>query len=92
MEADGNPDFETGFGTILTGLKPGQTYSLDFYQAGSQQLGFANGLNTTEQWIVGLGMVSQNFISTCNGCGPADAYMAGMTVRIPTRIRTKVSR
>ena len=39
MEADGNPAFETGFGTTLTGLTPGQTYELDFYQAASQQTG-----------------------------------------------------
>jgi hypothetical protein len=47
---------------------------LDFYQGGSQQLGFANGLNTTEQWIVSLGTSGLDF---CNGCGAADPYYGG---------------
>ncbi len=52
VEADGNPAFETGFGTTLTGLTAGQTYELDFYQAASQQTTFTG--DTTEQWIVRL--------------------------------------
>ena len=74
VEADGNPAFESGFNYLVTGLTPGQTYTLSFYQAGSQQTGFANGLNTTEQWIVSLGTAGMSF---CNGCGPADAYYGG---------------
>lgn len=48
VEADGNPSFESGFNYTVTGLTPGQTYTLSFYQAGSQQTGFGNGKNTTE--------------------------------------------
>jgi hypothetical protein len=53
VEADGNPLYEEGFNYLVTGLTPGQTYSLSFYQAASQQRGFTG--NTTEQWIVSLG-------------------------------------
>jgi len=74
VEADGNPSFESGFNYLLTGLTPGKTYTLSFYQAGSQQRGFASGLNTTEQWIVSLGTAGMSF---CNGCGPADGYYGG---------------
>jgi hypothetical protein len=74
VEADGNPGFESGFNYHVTGLTAGQTYELDFYQAGSQQSGFANGKNTTEQWIVSLGTAGMTF---CNGCGAADAYYGG---------------
>jgi hypothetical protein len=74
VEADGNPGFESGFNYLVTGLTPGDTYTLSFYQAGSQQTGFANGLNTTEQWIVSLGTSGMSF---CNGCGPVDAYYGG---------------
>lgn len=74
VEADGNPEYESGFNFALTGLTAGQTYTLSFYQAGSQQQGFANGLNTTQQWIVSLGTSGMTF---CNGCGAADSYYGG---------------
>jgi len=74
VEADGNPSFESGFNYEVTGLTVGQTYQLSFYQAGSQQTGFGNGLNTTEQWIVSLGTAGMTF---CNGCGAADSYYGG---------------
>jgi hypothetical protein len=74
VEADGNPSFESGFNYNVSGLVVGQTYSLSFYQAGSQQAGFGNGKNTTEQWIVSLGTQGMTY---CNGCGPADAYYGG---------------
>jgi hypothetical protein len=35
VEADGNPSFESSFNHQLTGLTPGQTYTLSFYQAAS---------------------------------------------------------
>jgi hypothetical protein len=53
VEADGNPAFESGFNYLVTGLLPGTTYSLSFYQAASQQTTFTGA--TTEQWIVSLG-------------------------------------
>jgi PEP-CTERM motif len=71
VEADANPSFESGFNYKLTGLTPGDTYSLSFYQAASQQTGFGNGLNTTEQWIVSLGTGG---FTTCFGCGPFNSY------------------
>ncbi|HVC61285.1 MAG TPA: PEP-CTERM sorting domain-containing protein [Acetobacteraceae bacterium] len=53
VEADGNPHYESGFSRELTGLTVGQTYTLSFYQAASQQNGFSG--STTNQWIVSLG-------------------------------------
>jgi len=53
VEADGNPTFESGFNYRVTGLTPGQTYTLSFYQGASQQTGFVG--TTTNQWIVSLG-------------------------------------
>ena len=35
VEADGNPIFESGFNYTVTGLTPGQTYTLTFYQGAS---------------------------------------------------------
>jgi PEP-CTERM motif len=71
VEADGNPLVSHAFSQTITGLTAGQTYTLGFYQAGSQQAGFANGLNTTEQWIVSLGT---DVLKACAGCGPVNAY------------------
>jgi len=67
VEADGNPIFASGFNYNVTGLTPGETYTLSFYQAASQQRGFTG--NTTEQWIVSLGTSG---LTTCIGCGPFD--------------------
>ena len=53
VEADGNPAFETGFGTVLTGLIPGQTYEWNFIKRPANRRDFTG--DTTEQWIVGLG-------------------------------------
>jgi hypothetical protein len=53
VQADGNPLFESTFNQSITGLTPGQTYTLSFWQAAGQQQGFSG--DTTEQWIVSLG-------------------------------------
>ncbi len=53
---------------------------------GQPATGFANGLNTTEQWIVSLGTAGMSF---CNGCGPPMHTMAATTAPIPTRIRSQ---
>jgi hypothetical protein len=71
VEADANPTFESGFNYKVTGLTAGTTYQLSFYQAASQQTGYGNGLNTTEQWIVSLG---KGGFTTCNGCGAYVPY------------------
>jgi len=68
VEADGNPTFESGFNQTITGLTPGQTYTLSFYQAAGQQVGFGTGLATTEQWIVSLGTAGLKL----KGGGPVD--------------------
>jgi hypothetical protein len=80
VEADGNPSFESGFNQKITGLVPGQTYTLSFWQAGGQQTGFGspNGLPTAEQWIVSLG-TSGLIVSTSGGpddpiYGPTGSY------------------
>lgn len=62
VEADGNPDYEGGFNYMITGLTPGETYSLSFYQAASQQRGFVG--DTTNQWIVALGTAGVDKILT----------------------------
>lgn len=54
VEADGNPHYESGFNyQTVTNLTVGQTYTLSFYQAASQQTGFSGA--TSNQWIVALG-------------------------------------
>ena len=60
VEADGNPDYESVFYETITGLTPGQTYNLSFYQAGGEQAGFGTvgQTSTTEQWVVSLGTSS----------------------------------
>ena len=67
VEADGNPDFESGFNYMVTGLKPGHTYTLSFYQGASTELGFTSTTGTTNQWIVGLG---GSGFQVCYNCGP----------------------
>ncbi|PRC93730.1 PEP-CTERM sorting domain-containing protein [Solimicrobium silvestre] len=74
VEADGNPTYGSGFNYSVSGLTPGDNYTLIFYQAASQQTGFGNGLNTTERWIVSLGTAGMVY---CNGCGAADSYYGG---------------
>jgi len=71
VEADGNPDFESVFYEEITGLTPGQTYTLSFWQAAGQQTTYFGA--TTEQWIVSLGTsaltntyIGNNFYSYSN--------------------------
>ena len=66
VEADGNPDFESVFYEPISGLTPGTTYTLSFYQAAGQQTGFDGA--TTEQWIVSLG-TSALTVTTSGGFG-----------------------
>jgi hypothetical protein len=78
VEADGNPAFESGFNTTLTGLTPGQTYTLSFYQGASQQTGFTG--TTTNQWIVALG---GSGFSVCYNCGGMTSYGTASTYSDP---------
>ena len=78
VEADGNPYFESGFDYKVTGLTPGETYTLDFYQGASQQVGFVG--TTTNQWVVSLGTSGLYVASTSdpsapdNSCGKTCGY------------------
>src|SRR5579871_6873389 len=67
IQADGNPTFETSFGYQLTGLTPGQKYTLSFYQAAGQQKGYSG--QTTEQWIVSLATSALTVTYSPAGCG-----------------------
>jgi hypothetical protein len=69
VEADGNPNFESGFNTTVSGLTPGQTYQLSFYQGASQQVGYHGA--TTNQWIVSLGTAG---LTVTPGSGGVDTY------------------
>ena len=55
---DGNAELNTSFSQMITGLTPGASYQLSFYQAASQQLGLSGA--TTEQWQVSLGSQTQD--------------------------------
>jgi PEP-CTERM motif len=76
VEADGNPTYESGFNYTVTGLTPGDTYSLSFYQGASSQTGFGynpvTGTNTatTNQWIVSLGTQGMQICYNCGGYDP----------------------
>lgn len=76
IEADGNPDYSSVFYQVISGLTPGQTYSLGFYQAGGQQTGFGGpGDSTTQQWVVSLGtdILSDTVGPTSGAYSNADA-------------------
>ncbi len=68
VQADGNPYYESGFSyASVMGLTPGDTYSLTFYQAASQQTGYSGA--TTNQWIVALGAVG-SFLYSAEASSP----------------------
>ncbi len=50
---DGDPNYGSILSQAIAGLNVGQSYSLQFYQAASQQIGLSGA--TTEQWQVSLG-------------------------------------
>ena len=65
VEADGNPTYEDSFNYTVSGLTPGTTYSLAFFQGASQQTGFSG--PTTNQWIVSLGTSAGGLTINCAG-------------------------
>lgn len=67
VEADGNPYYESGFNTTVTGLVVGTTYTLSFDQAASQEVGFTGA--TTNQWAVALGAPGSTLFSA-SGTAP----------------------
>jgi hypothetical protein len=70
VEADGNPTFESSFNYTVSGLTPGTTYTLAFFQGASQQTGFTG--STTNQWIVSLGTSADGLSINC--VGPVCTY------------------
>jgi hypothetical protein len=80
VEADGNPDYESGFSYNISGLTVGDTYQLSFYQAASQQKGFTG--DTTEQWIVSLGTSGMTDCPGCLGLGNSYYSNADLTASI----------
>ena len=66
IQADGNPTFETSFNQTISGLTPGQNYTLSFWQAAGQQQGFVG--DTTEQWKVFFGSGSFTVNCASNPC------------------------
>ena len=50
---DGDPQYSSALSQTITGLTPGHTYALTFYQAAAQQNGLTGA--TTENWKVTLG-------------------------------------
>jgi hypothetical protein len=100
VEADGNPHFESGFNyETVMGLTAGTTYSLSFYQAASQEVGFSG--PTTNQWIVALGAPGSSLFSASGttpttpdqNCGtncvytdtdPSASIAASMLMNVPS--------
>jgi hypothetical protein len=62
VEADGDPGFSSFFYQQITGLTPGQTYAVSFYQAAGQQTGFSGA--TFDQWLVGLFNAGESQLSS----------------------------
>lgn len=70
VQADGNPVYESGFSQTITGLTPGTTYTLSFYQAAGQDgTDCCYSGATTEQWVVSLG--TDPIVGSTSG-GPLD--------------------
>ena len=57
VEADGDPSYRGTISQTISGLTPGQRYTLTFYQAAGQQKGFTGA--TTERWQVSFGTDTQ---------------------------------
>ena len=66
VQADGDPILGRTIEQTITGLTPGQQYTLSFWQAAGQQPGFSG--DTTEQWKVFFGATGVVNMS-CPGIG-----------------------
>jgi hypothetical protein len=66
IQADGNPVLAGSFNQVIDGLTIGQDYSLTFWQAAGQQVGFIG--DTTEQWKVFFGTGSFAVNCATNPC------------------------
>lgn len=58
VAGDGDPNFEASFSQTITGLTIGGTYTLTFYQAGTNQQSI--NANTNERWQVTFGSNTQS--------------------------------
>jgi hypothetical protein len=59
IAGDGDTTFREPFFQTISGLTPGENYTLSFDQAGAQQTTTTNAKPTTEQWQVSLGSDTQ---------------------------------
>jgi len=89
VEADGNPHFESGFNTTVTGLTVGQAYTLSFYQGASQEVGFDG--PTTNQWIVALGGVGSTLYSKNSVTGNPDTNCGTNCVYADTDLTASIA-
>jgi hypothetical protein len=77
---DGDPTWTAPLYQTITGLTPGQSYTLTFYQAAAQQLGVGGA--TTEHWQVSLGGQTLNSTTMSNpstGFTPWNQQSLGFT-------------
>lgn len=88
IQADGNPDYESSFNQVITGLTIGDTYSLSFWQAAGQQTGFSG--KTTEQWKVFFGSTG-GFTVDCS-TNPCTTSVSGDTTETDTALMNTPSK
>jgi hypothetical protein len=58
VAGNGDPEYNVSFSQVITGLTPGQSYLLTFYQAGAQEVGKSGA--TTDLWQVTLGSQTED--------------------------------
>ena len=87
--ADGDPSYSGAFSQTISGLNVGQHYTISFYQAAGQQLGFTG--PTTERWSVSFG--GETFLSSLfslpeAGVGPWQAQTHTFTASAASQVLT----
>lgn len=82
---DGDPKYTSTISQAIAGLQLGHSYTLQFYQAASQQIGLSGA--TTEQWRVNLG----DSIQTSTLMNTASQGAHGWMVQTMTFVATAVS-
>ena len=87
--ADGDPTYSGAFSQTIAGLTVGQSYTLNFYQAAGQQLGFTG--PTTEQWKVTFGgesQLSSLYTLPQGGVGPWQQQTMSFTATATSQVLT----
>ncbi len=87
--AHGDPAYSAPFAQRVTGLTVGQSYILNFYQAGGLQTGFSG--TATEQWKVTFGTDTQYsslITQPQNGFSPWQAQSMTFVAALTTQILT----